>query len=65
MRGLQKKQGGGRLPSGRKYIQQKDRAGMGGVCVSEPVKLTHFNYARLSEPAGRDKHHSLLMIRGR
>ena len=41
------------------------RTEQGWVCVSEPMKLTHFNYARLSEPAGRDKHHSLLMIRGR
>lgn len=29
-----------------------------GGGVSEPMKLTHFNYARLSERAGRDKHHS-------
>lgn len=63
MRGLQKKQGGRRLWSGRKYIQQKDRAGMGGV--SEPMKLANYNYARLRGRAGRDKHHSLPMFRGR
>lgn len=55
MRGLQKKQGGRRLWSGRKYIQQKDRAGMWGW-VSKPVKLANYNYARLRGRAGRDKH---------
>lgn len=32
-----------------------------GGCVSEPVKLANYNYARLRGWAGRDKHHSLLM----
>lgn len=33
--------------------------------VSEPMKLANYNYARLRGRAGRDKHHSLPMFRGR